>query len=96
MTAVLKKEEKKATPQNGSRRNLEQKESSFRLQLVLPQNSMDRLEGLKASTEAASYAEVIRRALSIYESLVIEAGRGGQIVLRSKNADEEVIPLKFV
>ena len=65
-----------------------------RLQLVLPEQSVDRLEGLKEATEATSYAEVIRRALRIYEGLLAEAEAGGVLFVRRSDGSQEVVPLK--
>lgn len=45
-------------------------EPTTRVQLELPQPSMDRLRKLKQATEASSYAEVVRNALKAYESLL--------------------------
>lgn len=64
-----------------------------RLQLVLPENSVDRLEALKDVTEASSFAEVIRRALRLYEGLLAETEAGGTLVVKRENGDEEVVPL---
>ena len=49
-----------------------------RLQLVLPQTSVDRLKKLKENTKAKSYAEVIRRALRVYEIVEKDGGDGGE------------------
>ena len=64
-----------------------------RLQLVLPEQSVDRLEALKEVTEAASYAEVIRRALRLYEGLLAETEAGGDILVRRQDGTEEKVPL---
>ncbi|MBS0279393.1 MAG: ribbon-helix-helix protein, CopG family, partial [Proteobacteria bacterium] len=46
--------------------------TTTRVQLEMPPQAMDRLTRLKEKTEAASYAEVIRNALRLYEALVDE------------------------
>ena len=42
--------------------------STTRVQLEMPPQAMERLQKLKDRTEAASYAEVIRNALRLYEA----------------------------
>jgi hypothetical protein len=69
------------------------KERTGRLQLALPESSFDRLEAIKEATEAASFAEVVRRALRIYEGLIAESHDGGTIVVKRKDGTEEVVPL---
>jgi hypothetical protein len=48
----------------------------------LPPKSLERLKRLQAITEAASYAEVIRNALRLYEALVDESETGGELMLK--------------
>ena len=64
-----------------------------RLQIVLPQPSFDRLEAIKEETEAASYAEVIRRALRLYEGLLAETREGGKLVVLRDDGSVEDVPL---
>lgn len=63
-----------------------------RVQLELPPPAMERLQSLKERTEAASYAEVIRNALRLYEAVIGEAERGGEFAVR--NADGSVVPYR--
>ena len=56
-----------------------------RVQLDFAPRSMERLNALKAKTEAASYAEVVKNALRLYEALIEEAGDGKQFLVRDKN-----------
>jgi hypothetical protein len=81
----LEKEEKKARLSR-----------TARLQLILPEASVDRLEKLKAATEAASYAEVIRRSLRLYEALVTEQRGGSVIAIRRKGGAEVQLSLDFL
>ncbi|HEX2591040.1 MAG TPA: ribbon-helix-helix protein, CopG family [Rhizomicrobium sp.] len=53
-----------------------------RVQLELPPQAMERLQKLKEKTEAASYAEVIRNALRVFEALVQEHEAGAEFQLR--------------
>ena len=54
-----------------------------RVQLDLPEKSLTRLLTLKEKTEAASYAEVIRNALRLYEALIEEAEAGNSFFIRN-------------
>lgn len=62
-----------------------------RVQLELPQKSLDRLKALKETTEAASYAEVIRNALRLYESVIEEAQAGNILSIQSKDGDTKQV-----
>lgn len=66
---------------------------SARLQLILPERSVDRLETIKEATEAASYAEVIRRSLRLYEGFLAETQEGGQLIMKRKDGTEIQVPL---
>ena len=54
---------------------------------------MERLQKLKDQTEAASYAEVIRNALRLFEALVEEHAKGSEFSL--KRADGEIVQYKI-
>ena len=56
-----------------------------RVQFDLPPRSMDRLNVLKVKTEAASYAEVVKNALRLYEALIEETESGKQFFVRDEN-----------
>lgn len=66
--------------------------TTTRVQLEMPPQAMERLQRLKDKTEAASYAEVLRNALRLYEALIAEAERGAQLSIRSP--DGTVTPYK--
>lgn len=57
--------------------------ATTRVQLEMPPQAMDRLQRLKDKTEAASYAEVIRNAIRVYEALVAEAEKGHEFAIKS-------------
>jgi Arc/MetJ-type ribon-helix-helix transcriptional regulator len=61
--------------------------TTTRVQLELPETSMNRLRALRDRTEAASYAEVLKNALRLYEALVKEAEEGNELVIRRKNGE---------
>ena len=62
-----------------------------RLNLVIPERAMERLEWLRDKTDAASHTEVIRQALFVYEQLTEKALAGSQ--LKEKTAKGELLPL---
>ena len=53
-----------------------------RVQLEMPPQAMERLQRLKDKTEAASYAEVLRNALRLYEALISETESGRELSVR--------------
>ena len=67
--------------------------ATTRVQLELPPQAMDRLQRLKDRTEAASYAEVIRNALRLFEALVDEHEKGAEFSL--KRPDGETVAYKI-
>ncbi len=56
-----------------------------RVQFDLAPRSMERLNALKSKTEAASYAEVVKNALRLYEALIEETESGKQFLVRDKD-----------
>lgn len=64
-----------------------------RVQFDLPPRSMDRLNALKVKTEAASYAEVMKNALRLYEALIEETESGKEFLVRGK--DGTVTPYRL-
>lgn len=64
-----------------------------RVQFDLPPRSIERLNTLKRKTEAASYAEVVKNALRLYEALIEETEAGKQSLVRDANGS--VAPLRL-
>ena len=67
--------------------------TTTRVQLEMPPQAMERLQRRKERTEAASYAEVIRNALRLFEALVEEHEKGAEFSL--KKPDGETIAYKI-
>ena len=67
--------------------------TTTRVQLEMPPQAMERLQRLKEHTEAASYAEVIRNALRLFEALVDEHEKGAEFSL--KRPDGETVAYKI-
>ncbi len=53
-----------------------------RIQVDLPPRSLDRLKRLQSLTEAASYAEVVKNALRLYEAVVEEVENGNDLLIK--------------
>ncbi len=67
--------------------------ATTRVQLEMPPQAMERLQRLKEKSEAASYAEVIRNALRLFEALVDEHEKGSEFSLKRSNG--EVVAYKI-
>src|ERR1700756_3833759 len=61
--------------------------TTTRVQLEMPPQAMERLQRLKEKTEAASYAEVIRNALRVFEALVQEHEAGAEFSLKKATGE---------
>jgi hypothetical protein len=61
--------------------------STTRVQLEMPPQAMERLQRLKDRTEAASYAEVIRNALRLFEALLEEHEKGAEFSLKKPGGE---------
>ena len=48
----------------------------------MPQTARDRLEQLREDTEAETLAEVIRNALSLYDTILKETRSGNQLMIQ--------------
>ena len=70
---------------------MSQKET-VRVQMELPQPSIERLKALKAKTEAASYAEVTKNAYRLYDMLIEMQETGKSLMV--KDADGELSELR--
>lgn len=61
--------------------------TTTRVQLEMPPQAMERLQRLKDKTEAASYAEVIRNAVRVFEALLQEHEAGAEFSLKRLNGE---------
>jgi hypothetical protein len=64
-----------------------------RIQLDLAPASLERLRFLKEQLEAASYAEVIREALKVFEFLVREEQKGSSVVVQPQGDSATALKL---
>lgn len=58
-----------------------------RIQMEMPIRSVERLKSLQEKTDSASYAEVMKNALRLYEALIKEVETGGDIVIKKDGAE---------
>ncbi len=75
------------------RREETSERGTTRVQLEMPPQAMERLTRLKEKTEAASYAEVIRNALRVFEALAEEHEKGSEFSL--KRQDGQTVAYKI-
>jgi hypothetical protein len=61
-----------------------------RVQMDMPERSVARLLALQDATDAASYAEVIKNALRVYEMVIREVESGGEILIRRDGEIEKL------
>lgn len=58
-----------------------------RVQIDMPQKSFSRLKDLKEETEAASYGEVVKNALRLYEAAIAQAKAGNSFFVKTPNGE---------
>ncbi len=58
-----------------------------RVQLDLTPRAMAILAELKDKTEAASYAEVFKNAMKLYDGILTEIERGSEFMIRDKDGN---------
>lgn len=66
-----------------------------RLSLEMAESVRKQLEHLRDQTNADSLAEVIRRALAVYDLLRKTAFEGGKIILETRDAERELVIPEF-
>jgi hypothetical protein len=59
--------------------------SKSRVQLDLTPRAMALLTELKTKTDAATYAEVFKNAMKLYDGIISEVERGSQFLIRDKD-----------
>ncbi|WP_249309428.1 ribbon-helix-helix protein, CopG family [Ralstonia insidiosa] len=61
------------------------KAKTTRVQLELPDKAMGRLRTLRDKTEAASYSEVVKNALRLYESMISQCEAGRRVFVKGQD-----------
>ena len=69
------------------------KKQTRRVQLELPDRSMQKLESLKDQTDAASYAEVIRNAVMAYSWMIERYENDEQLLVRDSSGNTREVEL---
>lgn len=70
------------------------KPDEVRVQLILSSKSVDRLDKLKESLDAASRAEVLRMSLGLLEKVMSEIDENRKIIVIDKSGNQkELVPL---
>lgn len=64
------------------------KQPKVRLNLDMPEEIKEQLEELRDLTHADSMSEVVRRALAVYDFLLLEKSAGGVTFIRDKDGKE--------
>jgi hypothetical protein len=59
--------------------------SKSRVQLDLTPRAMALLTELKSKTDAATYAEVFKSAMKLYDGIISEIERGSEFLIRDKD-----------
>ncbi|MBS0246576.1 MAG: hypothetical protein JSR61_08135 [Proteobacteria bacterium] len=67
--------------------------SKRRLNLVIPERAMERLDWLRDRTDAASHTEVIRQALFAYEQIVAKISEGSVLMEKTPGGQLHPLPL---
>jgi len=66
-----------------------------RVQFDIPPRSMKILTELKDKTDAASYAEVFKNALKLYDGIISEVERGGEFLIRDAAGNVSAFKMFF-
>lgn len=73
------------------------KQKKVRVTIDLSERAYDRLTSLKLRSDAATVAEVLRRALATYEVVLVARERGEELwVHRNGEAGERVVVVKWI
>ncbi len=71
------------------------KSKTTRVQLELPEKSMERLRTLKELTESSSYAEVIKKALVLYERIVSLHESGEKFLIKDNKGNQKQLEIIY-
>jgi hypothetical protein len=83
---VLRKSGRKtAGLSSGSKSNLER--GTTKLQIVLGQTSIQRLDAMKEFVEPSTRAEVFRTSLRVLDDIIEELKKGNEFLMRDRNGN---------
>lgn len=69
-----------------------EKAKPVRMTLELSPKAREKLQGLSDETDQ-SFSEVVRRALAVYEFLLSETKKGGELIVRTPEGEKELVLL---
>ena len=69
------------------------KKQTRRVQLEMPERSMERLEKLKHKTEAGSYAEVIKNAMMAYSWIIERYDNDERLLVKEPSGNVREVEL---
>jgi hypothetical protein len=64
-----------------------------RRSLIMHEGARQRLDALRANTEAASDSEIVRKALLYYEQLLDDQDRGRELLIRDADEHDSALPV---
>ena len=65
-----------------------EKIKTTRVQIEMPESSLERLKRLQVRIEASSYAQVFKNALQLYEAIIEEQDKGSEVYLKRPDGKE--------
>jgi hypothetical protein len=68
----------------------------YKFNLILTEGAKEQLEELQKRTGAASFAEIIRRSLAVYDALQEHTSAGWELILREKTGKKTEKPVLLV
>ena len=68
----------------------------YKFNLILTEGAKEQLEQLQKRTGAASFAEIIRRSLAVYDALQEHTSAGWELILREKAGKKTEKPVLLV
>jgi hypothetical protein len=74
-----------ARPGKGREKDEKVRNIKSRVQLDLTPRAMALLTELKEKTDAATYAEVFKNAMKLYDGIISEIDRGSEFLIRDKD-----------
>jgi hypothetical protein len=72
---------------------VQSKATPKRLNLEMSERLRSVLENLREQTDAESLADVVRKALAVYDFLWQEKASGGRLVIKGKDGERELVLL---
>jgi hypothetical protein len=68
----------------------------YKFNLILTEEAKRQLEDLQRRTQAASFAEIFRKALAVYDALQEHTSGGWELILREKSGKKTEKPVLLI